>query len=303
MIKKYITKPVTLPEDMQKPYYHRLPRDFDISNMEIGHGTSMPYFHYHNVYELFYMKQGTKRYVIKGVAYDLAAHDLVIVRPGEIHRSVSCDNTEQHRVILYFSEQFFDRFADVIGKHSLFECLQRPQYTIPARFRLRFDKLIERISSMDHEDMKDDINCAAMQGWMFEMLVMLSEIASISQRQVTDNEIVTRTIQYIQKNYMNSLTLADAAKEVFVSSSYLSALFRSCMGTNFNSYVQELRIRQAIERLTSSDDSISEVAAACGFSSPNYFKDAFKRVTGRSPSAYRREALTEEYEQKCLRED
>ena len=55
--------------------------------------------------------------------------------------------------------------------------------------------------------------------------------------------------------------------------------------------LQELRLRRAITLLTETDDSISAIATACGFSSPNYFKDVFRRVIGMPPTEYRRRAL------------
>jgi len=304
MIRIYNKKYIPPPQDIsQEPHYHELRHDFEINNVEIPHGTSMPYFHYHNVYELYYMKYGTKRYIINDIIYDLEPYDLVIIRPGEIHRGLSCTNDPQQRVILYFSERFMDRFADITKMHGLLDCLSQPFLSVPAKYRLSFGKLIERMCALDMRDLKDPVKKALMQCRMFELLCMLTEIARSIPGTITDNETVTRAVDFIEKNYMNPLTLADTAREVFVSPPYLSALFKKCTGTNFASFVKELRIRRAIDRLTSADESISKIAAACGFTSANYFKDVFRDVTGLSPSAYRRAAREGDLVEKLMVED
>lgn len=271
--------------------------DFYIDNMDLPYGTSMPYFQYHNVYELFYVKRGHKRYIIGGEAYDMQPYELVIVRPGEIHRTVSRDNIPQSRLILYFSEAYFDRYRDIIDEYSLFDCLKAHKLTVPAQHRLSFTKLLNRITSMDNEDLKDRLRYAKMQCYMFELLCKLAEIASIGTRIIKSNALIERALEYIGKNYRSNLTLTSVAEEVFVSPSYFSALFRECTGIGFSAYLRDLRVGRAIELLTDTDMSVSEISAECGFSSPNYFKDVFRQAAGVSPSQYRREAA-EEYNPK-----
>ena len=67
-----------------------------------------------------------------------------------------------------------------------------------------------------------------------------------------------------------------------------------CTGENFNSYLRKIRLERALELIENSDKSISEIASDCGFSSPNYFKDVFRRTYGVSPREYRHR-LAEEY--------
>lgn len=267
--------------------------DFYIDNMELSYGTSMPYFQYHNFYELFIVLKGHKRYFISDETFDLNPFELVIVRPNEIHRTVSLENTQQSRLILYFEESYFDRFADVIERCSLFDCLKMKKLTIPASHRLRFTKLLNCITSMDNNDLTDPIKYAVMQCYMFELLCLLSETASVSPHIIKSTPQIDRAVEYICKNYKSGITLKSTADEVFLSPSYFSALFKKCTGLPFGEYLRNIRVENAIRMLTESSESITQIAAECGFSSPNYFKDVFRQVTGISPSRYRRETKDE----------
>ncbi|MCI8387798.1 MAG: AraC family transcriptional regulator [Clostridiales bacterium] len=292
---------ITYPEeDDSKKYAIKadyFSRDINIDNMDLSYGTSMPYFHYHDIFEIFYVKRGHKRYILNEEIVDLQPYDMIIIKPNEVHRSVSRNNDEQGRTIICFTYSYFDRYRDIIDKHSLFDCLNNRKLTVPVKYRLNFSKLMNRITSMDNDDLKDELKYTQMQCYIFELLLWLNRISSDSASDEKKNSLIEHVVEYMKNNYKNNITLSDAADEVFVSPSYLSALFRRVVGMNFSVYLQNLRVGEAIERLKNPDKSISQVSSECGFSSPNYFKDVFKQVTGMSPSAYRRE-MKDEYSPK-----
>lgn len=101
-------------------------------------------------------------------------------------------------------------------------------------------------------------------------------------------EIVRKVMDYIQKNYSQSLSLREAASVVFLSPSYLSNLIRLETGRNFVDIVNETRIAQACALLLQPDAKISDVAIQTGFQDTHYFRQVFKKVTGVSPSEYTR---------------
>ena len=122
----------------QIAFEHRLDCDFYIDNMELDHGTSMPYFHYHDLYELFYVRRGHKRYIINGISYDLSAHEFALISPRDVHRSVSLDNLPQSRLILYFSREYFVRWQDIIERRHarlLFKGMAEMVVRVSRKFR------------------------------------------------------------------------------------------------------------------------------------------------------------------------
>ena len=280
-------------QSKQIAFEHRLGCDFYIDNMELDHGTSMPYFHYHDLYELFYVRRGHKRYIINGISYDLSAHEFALISPGDVHRSVSLDNLPQSRLILYFSREYFVRWQDIIERRKMFSRLVSGKLTVPPEQLLAVSKLTDRISMLDNDDLGDELAYARMQCMMFELLCFIMDMPKAAAKTI-DNPIISSVVKYIEQNYSCALTLEATAREVYITPSYLSSLFMKCTGENFNSYLRKIRLERALELIENSDKSISEIASDCGFSSPNYFKDVFRRTYGVSPREYRHR-LAEEY--------
>jgi transcriptional regulator GlxA family with amidase domain len=68
----------------------------------------------------------------------------------------------------------------------------------------------------------------------------------------------------------------------------LFQLFKQNTGLTPNDYLQRLRIAKARELLTTTSQSVTEIAFAAGFASSQYFSRVFRKYTGQMPSEYRR---------------
>ncbi|MCL2463707.1 MAG: helix-turn-helix domain-containing protein [Micrococcales bacterium] len=96
-------------------------------------------------------------------------------------------------------------------------------------------------------------------------------------------------VGYVRTHYAQRVTLADAARQVWLSPSYLSSVFSSEMKTSFTAYVQSVRIEKSKDLLLGTHRSIADIAAATGFSDQSYFTKVFTRATGTSPTQFRRQ--------------
>ena len=91
---------------------------------------------------------------------------------------------------------------------------------------------------------------------------------------------------------MGEYTFPDDYKnkiDVIVNPSHLSNLFKKETGTNFSSYLTDVRMQAAGKLLKSPDMLIYEVAEKTGYSNGGYFGKAFKKYWGVSPEEYKKE--------------
>jgi two-component system response regulator YesN len=95
---------------------------------------------------------------------------------------------------------------------------------------------------------------------------------------------------YVRENYAADLSLETVAGAVFVSSYYLSRIFRDRMGATFVDYLTGLRMEKARHLLRSTGLDVGEVALRVGFKDPNYFRRVFRKLEGRTPREYRQDA-------------
>ncbi|MBS4196186.1 response regulator transcription factor [Lederbergia citri] len=108
----------------------------------------------------------------------------------------------------------------------------------------------------------------------------------------THTEVVQEVIQLVNNNYQKSLKLAEIAKQLHINVSYLSRLFSEEVGSTFSDYLLNYRIEKAKSLLLLQRNwSIQRVAEECGFNSPHYFSNAFKKIANCTPKEYRNKGI------------
>jgi len=64
--------------------------------------------------------------------------------------------------------------------------------------------------------------------------------------------------------------------------------FKKYTKKTFTQFVNDFRIRQAIRLIAVGDKSISEIASEVGYNNFSHFNKQFKKVTGETPSKYKK---------------
>ena len=101
------------------------------------------------------------------------------------------------------------------------------------------------------------------------------------------NQVVEKIRTYIRENYMNEISMQDAARQFNYSDAYFCKLFKQCFDQNFTSYLTNFRINEAKRLLKDKNISIKDAGMKVGYYDSNYFAKVFKRVTSMIPSEYR----------------
>ena len=91
----------------------------------------------------------------------------------------------------------------------------------------------------------------------------------------------------------HELRIADLAKSLELPANQLSQVINQCSGKNFFDYVSSFRVKRAGELLLSSSSSMATIAQESGFNSQSAFYRQFRKVTGLTPTEFRRQAREE----------
>ncbi len=121
---------------------------------------------------------------------------------------------------------------------------------------------------------------------LIEMLCYLSDKIKNYDSVICPSGIYEVT-SYINLNYERTFTLFELAKISGYSKSRFSALFKQYMGLTPVEYQRNIRLNSSCDLLCSTNLSISEVAAKCGYDDALYFSRIFKKSFGISPSEYK----------------
>ncbi len=96
-------------------------------------------------------------------------------------------------------------------------------------------------------------------------------------------------MEYVGTHLSEPISLEDVAHHIGFAKSTCCREFKRQLGCTLTEYVLNARLQEASRLLLSSDASVAEVAANCGFSSSSYFITKFRERIGTSPAAYRKE--------------
>lgn len=102
-----------------------------------------------------------------------------------------------------------------------------------------------------------------------------------------DSMTVLTALRYIEDNY-RSASLTELAAEQRVSVCQLSRLIRQNTGSNFKELLQRKRLNKAVQLLTETKLSVSDIIAYVGYDNASYFFRIFKDHYGVSPREYRK---------------
>lgn len=104
-----------------------------------------------------------------------------------------------------------------------------------------------------------------------------------------ENALLLEAVKFIKNNLSSNLTLELVAKEIHISKNYLSSIFVKIHNCKFKTYINNLRIKMAIELINSNKYSFSEIAVMCGFKNQYYFSSVFKKVMKCTALTYKKQ--------------
>jgi len=107
------------------------------------------------------------------------------------------------------------------------------------------------------------------------------------QRQMSGEDAFNRALDFLNKNYMDDVTLDSLSAYAGFSRYTLSRMFRQHTGVTFTQYLSHRRVAMAMELLSSTKMPVTQVALQCGFNSIATFNRVFREVRGCTPTQYR----------------
>lgn len=111
---------------------------------------------------------------------------------------------------------------------------------------------------------------------------------SETQRNHKRIHLMKQVLELMEESYQSSLTLEQLSKAAGMSPKYFCRFFQEMTHKSPFEYLNNYRIERACCQLLSSEDTITEIAFACGFNDLSYFIKLFKRFKGITPAKYRK---------------
>ncbi len=233
-------------------------------------------------YVIEYPLAGRCRLAINHKEYVLEKGVVAGFAPGDAHDyTVDPEEPMEHYFVAFTGEGAGELFA----KSSLAENKRLVLFDPHGMGRL-FDRLME--AGFAKRDYAQELCVCYLRAFLLELSANLERPrAAVSHSRRT----YQRCREYIDGHFSLPISPGDVAGNCGVNVRYMSRLFRQFQAITPQEYIKRLRLNKAATLLLSSEYSIKEIAALCGFSDPYYFSRAFKDFHSRSPQKYRRAYL------------
>ena len=126
---------------------------------------------------------------------------------------------------------------------------------------------------------------------------LVAPAAGVIARQSTNllmiqNRSVKKALQYISDKVNEPISVAEVVQYAGLSHRALNDSFHAELGVSIGGYVTKARIDYISRLLIETDLQIQEIAHAVGYEDDRHFSRYFKRSTGQTPRAYRRQLKT-----------
>ena len=117
----------------------------------------------------------------------------------------------------------------------------------------------------------------------------IKEYEELLERSMSDSRDEVASVKnYIYQHYAEDLSLETLAEKVYLSSGYLSFIFKKETGMNLNRFIRVVRMEKAKELLCNSNMKVAQVSEQVGIPNVSYFCRSFREYYGSSPESYRK---------------
>ncbi len=232
-----------------------------------------------DLFQLTHYSQGSGEFTIFNRKYNIAGDTFFIVNPNELHlirpkgevplKGIGC------------------RFM-MPGLHGK---ILSPAIKVEARILPEAEMLLKK--ALAEAVLKTDRSMIKASFFLAELLMLLDEMRS-SNLNESLSDAVRKGIIFMNASYKMNITIDDVASRSGVTMSHFCRIFKKEMGgVSPLSYLRKMRLGFAAERLFTTREKISSIAANSGFRNAKNLNMAFKHEHKMSTQEFRRRKFEE----------
>lgn len=208
------------------------------------------------------------------------------------------DSNQMHQIVQMIGTDKIEEAFRIIEK-IVWE-LKREQLSIES-FAENIGILIDSIEAtyqnileMDSEKLKEFKNIFAwssLEEFKTELITWMREFHNKIFKEFDDyknKHKIQQAMEYILQNYEKDLNMAVVSNMISMNYSLFSFEFKKYTGSNFVTYLRDIRMKEAKRLLIETDLKIAEISRQVGYDNEKHFMKIFKSTCGVSPTEYRK---------------
>lgn len=296
-------RPVVVDENKQELTEHgtiAFPMSIDRQMVSKGAYRIIPHWHYE--IQIALIITGTVCFRTPAGDALLHAGEGIFINSGVLHEVFPADLNDGIYISVNFSPSIiYGQSNSIIQNNYVSPIMHNPALQIvPLRsepWQIEVcDKLRMLSSIYEAQDYGYELETKAIlcRIWQLICVNCKTQISNVSKGMIGDWQRMKGLEAYIQKSYMNRITLADIADAAHISRGECCRFFKRVLHTTPMNYLTDYRLQQSIKLLTCTDMSVAQIALQTGFSSSSYYAECFRSKTGQTPLKYRKQFQSSE---------
>lgn len=253
--------------------------------------------HDHSFLELTYILRGRAEHTLDGQTTELKMGDYLIVDYGSRHAYRAVDAEGFDNLDCLFLPELLDpilkgtKSLRTVLEHYLIHFNLQALVQNPAHIVFHDDdgRIGKLLSLMQAEAQTREAGYTEMiRCYLIELLLLTMRRLDDAQSAAMGQDISAFLTKYVSEHYMEDLKLQELAARLNYSLPYISKRFKDDTGISFVHYLQNYRVMQGCRLLSSSNRTLAEITEMVGYQDVKFFSALVKRMTGLSPSDFRR---------------
>ncbi|MCC8138977.1 MAG: AraC family transcriptional regulator [Lachnospiraceae bacterium] len=278
---------------------HYLEASYDIAISKSPRYT-LPFWHAHEFFELVYVLSGNCCIYINNECIPLSQGDFFMIAPQVSHQISTKSPDTIALNILIRSSTLLNIFLNSLRDRTLISvfflshtCHGGSYHNDYLIFHTGKDEIIRNyildiyLESLEHDACSNRILVSLANILFAQLIRRHAEHVEMPVSAERNSELITDIIGYIIDHFTDC-TLSSLAEHLHFSMTYCSRIIKETTGCTFSQLLAEVRISKAASLLTTTPMKIEEISTYLGYKNPETLIRVFKKLTGSTPSAYRK---------------
>ncbi len=284
------------------PLFSKNPDSLDIYYRKSGHISP----NLHQQIEFVYILYGTLALGIGTELFHLDKGDFAVIFPGQIHHTQVFDDPENcASMYLLAPPSLAGGFQEILKTKVPVSPLIKAsdvhediRYTLHALYRdqTASERLAGKASGSAAPKLpaagENELRSTVHAAFIHLLLCRALPLLTLTDRKESPGmDLAARVSAYLENHFRENITLSSLARALYVSPYSVSRIFASAFRTNFNGYLNDIRVEYVCEMLRRTDKSVTEIYEDAGFESQRTFNRAFRERMRMSPREFRESGL------------
>ena len=229
---------------------------------------------WHKNIEILYFIEGNGEVICNMETDSVTVGDIFVINSNDVH-STRTDNLTRYYCLIVDTAFCIENGVNV---DEIKFCRKIKDKFVEDKYKA----IVEAFKERNSEYYKTKLRIAVL-----DLLVAIAEkhtFKGVTESNVKQTDVIRTTLEYINENYKNEITIEELSKFAGYSRAHFSRQFKLATGMPIVEYINYVRCINAHDLLINGEMNIGEIASECGFKNASYFSKIYKRIIGRLPS-------------------